>query len=1032
MKEFVQGVHRFSGRARSVISAGIQVGLLVALIGTFAPNARAQGSVVTVDSNNVLVINGTKVFALGFSPGPPLNGTTPWGADAMQELRDAGGNIYRMNQSGNWSPSLMTQQQSVLDWAGQHGMFVWLNLNELSEFATGDTNTAASLKNLVDTFRNHPALGVWKNYDEAWWGGISAQNLLNGYNVIKGEDTNHPVEQTHAPRGTVSNLVPYNVAADVIAVDIYPVVASGSASNPPITNTQVSQVGDWANEIAQVAGGQKEFWVVEQIAFSGTTPPTHTLVFPTFQQSRFMAYQAIVNGARGLMFFGGNITNTLNSQDMPYLYNWTFWTNVLKPLVLELGDKGLLTAALTTSNSTLPITFSGTTAPDIEFCVREVPPYLYIIASKREGATVNVTFSGLPSWAALGDVLYESPRSVAAQNGQFTDTFAQWDVHVYRFAQSNQPPVIISQPQSVTNYAGSTTVFNVTAGGTAPLTYQWQKNGTNMADSGHITGSQTSSLTISNISVSDGAAYDVIVSGLGSVTSAPPAILTVNTQTNQSPTITAQPQSRTNAVGSTATFSVTASGPGTLTYQWQKNGANLTNGGNLSGVTSTNLMLTNVAMTDAGAYNVVITGVGSVTSAPPAVLTVIQLPVITMQPLDFFEANAGSMASFTVAASGAGLSYQWQKNSVNLTDGGEISGTQTPTLTLSSVTSGDTANYAVVISNSAGSVTSSSGFLYVIYPMPYFDPFNYTAGAHLGGQVNGNLLGWSDIGTATAGPYVVVGTNSLSIPGLAPSTGNCIEFGGLGKSVRFSFPTGYPVTSGTLYYSHALKVVNTNGLSSGIFMSGFNNSVGSQTGQPTVIATRLYIQATNGGFNLGLSKASSTSTDWVWDPRTFTTNQTIFIVGSYTFTGSNDVSQMWINPSSNTFGAVTAPSPSLTTGNGGNISSSQIASFIFVQRQATQPAGVLADELRIGTSWADVTPPSAPIRPTLVGLSGPGGGFQFGFTNNTGHSYSVYMSTDLVNWISLGAPTEVAPAFFEFADGDATTVGQRFYQLRSP
>jgi hypothetical protein len=1005
----------------------------VALIGLFSVNSRGQASLVTVDTNNVLVINGTKVFALGFSPGPPLNGTTPWGTDAMQELRNAGGNIYRMNQSGNWSPSLMTTQQQVLDWAGQHGMYVWLNLNELSQFATGDTNTAASLKNLVDTFRNHPALGLWKNYDEAWWGGISVQNLLNGYNVIKGEDTNHPVEQTHAPRGTVSNLVPYNVAADVIAVDIYPVVASGSASNPPITNTQVSQVGDWANEIAQVAGGQKEFWVVEQIAFSGTTPPSHTLVFPTYQQSRFMAYQAIINGARGLMFFGGNITNTLNSQDLPYGYNWTFWTNVLKPLVLQLGDQGQLTAALTTSNSTLPITFSGTTAPDIEFCVRQVPPYLYVLASKREGATVNVTFSGLPSWAALGDVVYESPRTVSAQNGQFTDTFAQWDVHVYRFVQSNQAPVIISGPQSVTNYVGSTATFNVMAGGTGPLYYQWQKNGTNMSDGGNITGSLSTSLMISNLSAADGASYDVVVTGFGSVTSAPPAILTVNTQTNQNPTISSPPQSRTNAAGSTAIFSVTAGGPGTLTYQWQKNGLNLTNGGNVSGATSTNLTLTNVSTADAASYDVVVTGFGSVTSAPPAVLTVVQLPVITLQPQNTQIDNAGSTVTFAVAASGNSLTYQWQKNSVNLADGGEVSGSKTATLTLTGVTSGDTANYDVVVSNTAGSVTSSNGFLDVIYPFPYFDPFNYAAGAHLGGQINGNFLGWSDIGTATAGPYIVVGTNSLSVPGLAPSTGNCIEFGGLGKSVRFSFPTGNPVTSGTLYYSHVLQVVNTNGLVSGIFMSGFNNSVGSQTNQPTVIGTRLYIQPTNGGFNLGLSKNSSTSTDWVWDPRTFTNNQVIFIVGSYTFTGGNDISQMWINPNSTTFGAANPPTPSLVNTNGNNISSSQIASFIFVQRAANQPAAVLADELRIGTSWADVTPTASPIRPTLMGLSGPGGGgFQFGFTNNSGHSYSVYMSTNLVNWISLGAPSEVSPAYFEFLDGDATDSGQRFYQLRSP
>src|SRR5439155_171994 len=119
----------------------------------------------------------------------------------------------------------------------------------------------------VDTVRNHPALGLWKNFDEAWWGGVSVANLSNAYYVIKQEDTNHPAVQTHAPRGTVSDLQPYNVAADVLALDIYP-VAIPPPSNPPITNTGISQLGDWAQVLSQVANGQKEYWLIEQIAFS--------------------------------------------------------------------------------------------------------------------------------------------------------------------------------------------------------------------------------------------------------------------------------------------------------------------------------------------------------------------------------------------------------------------------------------------------------------------------------------------------------------------------------------------------------------------------------------------------------------------------------------------------------------------------------------------------------------------------------------------------------------------------------------------
>src|SRR5204863_1181050 len=285
--------------------------ILLAFLSCSLMTAQA-GSVVTMTVDNVLVINGHKVFSIGFSPGPPTNGKTPTGDDAMQEFRDAGALLFRIVQNNNWDSTVIAQQQAALDWAAQHGMYIWLNLRELSQFASTDTNTPASLRNIVDTFRNHPGLGLWKNFDEAWWGGVSVTNLLEGYNVIKQEDTNHPIVQTHAPRGYITNLQPYNVAADVLAVDIYP-VATPPPSNPPPTNTQISVVGDWAQEIAQVANGQKQFWLIEQIAFSGTTPPAKTLIFPTFTQSRYMAYQAIINGARGLLFFGGNIAATLTN-----------------------------------------------------------------------------------------------------------------------------------------------------------------------------------------------------------------------------------------------------------------------------------------------------------------------------------------------------------------------------------------------------------------------------------------------------------------------------------------------------------------------------------------------------------------------------------------------------------------------------------------------------------------------------------------------------------------------------------------------
>jgi hypothetical protein len=890
------------------------------------------GSVVTVNSDHVLLVNGRKVFVIGFSPGPPTYGQTPAGADALQELRDAGGLLFRIdNQTNNWSSQVIADQQAALDWAAQHGMYCWVNLRELSEFPSSDTNTPVSLRNVVDSFRNHPALGLWKNFDEAWWGGVSVTNLLNGYLVIKQEDTNHPVVQTHAPRGTVSDLQPYNVAADVLALDIYP-VASPPPSNPPLTNTNISVVGDWTAVLGQVANGQKEYWTIEQIAFSGTTPPSHTLIFPTYTQSRYTAYQALIVGARGLLSFGGNIDATLNAQDAPLGWNWTFWTNVLKPVVRQLGDRGVLTGALTTTNSALPITISGTTSPDLEFCVREVPPYVYILASKREGTNATVTFSGLPSWAATGEVLYESPRTITPQNGQFTDTFAPFDVHVYRFSQTNQPPSILYLSPSQTNYSGGPLSLYVTADGTGPLSYEWRRNGLNVQNGGNISGATTPALNFASLSGSNAGNYDVVVTGFGSITSAP--VIALGVITNQTPIILSSPQSRTNITATTTEFDVVATGSGPLTYQWRKGGLNLSNGGNIFGTTSTSLTVSNLSLADAGSYDVVVTGFGSTTSTPPTVLTV--------------------------------LSFQTNQ-------------------------------------------------------LLLYEPFNYT---NIGAPVNSNTpANWTFNGAGANDLNVANG--NLAWPGLAPSIGNSVTNGGVGLGTRRLFGTG--ANSGTLYFSALFRI---NDLGYGVW-SGAAAQIGALTANDNQNFRLAVMVKSNSpsGYVLGVQKGGTGATT------TFGTNEyhagdTVFLVGKYDFTVSSNAVSLWVNPGASWFGAGSDPTNAplkATTGTDGFV----IDRFNMRQNTASSvPAAIQWDELRVGTSWSAVTPPPPFMLAGLKVL--PNGSFQFSYTNTSSLSPTVYGSSNLLTWSAIGVATQTSAGRYQFTDPGVTNYPRRFYQLRVP
>ena len=257
------------------------------------------------------------------------------------------------------------------------------------------------------------------------------------------------------------------------------------------------------------------------------------------------------------------------------------------------------------------------------------------------------------------------------------------------------PPSVSTQPASQTVNAGSGVVFNVAAGGTPPLSFQWKKDGSPVA------GADGPTLSLSNVQAADAGGYAVTVTnGAGSLTSST-ATLTVITP----PTITAQPAAQTVNAGSAATFSVAASGTSPFTYQWRKNGSDI------AGANGASLSVAGAQDADAGTYTVVVSNAAGSANSGAAVLTVITPPTITAQPAAQ-TAALGSNVSFSVAAAGTSpFNYQWKKN------GADIAGANSDTLSLSNVQDADAATYTVIVSNAAGSATSTGAALSVITPM---------------------------------------------------------------------------------------------------------------------------------------------------------------------------------------------------------------------------------------------------------------------------------------------------------------------------
>ena len=413
---------------------------------------------VTIDkATGALRVAGAKVFPLGLSNPPPLDG--------LKEVAAGGASFIRTGR-GDWGPGRLEEQiaaeRAVLDAATANGLLCWLQLGDLPDLPPRTAGTQAStreqmLSRIATSLKDHPGLGAYKGIDEprnpfrgADW--IRPDGLARAARRLKALDPQHPLVIIQAPRSSVAQLTPYRPAFDITGADIFP-IAYPPGLHSDLPNRDLSVVGDVTRKMVRAAGG-KPVWMTLQIAWSGTVTsarkPNVVPRFPTLRELRFMAYQAIVCGARGLMFFGGHLTQVSRPADAQAGWNWTFWEQVLRPLLEELSSTAVA-PALVAADASAQVKSS---TKDVEVLTRRDGRFLSVLAVRRGGATSRVAFTGLPKRAngtplAGGQVLFEYAqepppppigagrqafRSVSAAGGGFRDWLGPHDARVYRFS----------------------------------------------------------------------------------------------------------------------------------------------------------------------------------------------------------------------------------------------------------------------------------------------------------------------------------------------------------------------------------------------------------------------------------------------------------------------------------------------------------------------------------------------------------------------------------------------------------------------
>jgi hypothetical protein len=484
-------------------------------------------------------------------------------------------------------------------------------------------------------------------------------------------------------------------------------------------------------------------------------------------------------------FSAALFTSSSSAQQPTILLSGTSYTQNFDGIGSGLPDGWSVNTAATVSSLGNPATFS-TNRPLWSSTVGQFANYA---SATSDGGT---SFTGSESAAIQTNNLN---RALAVRTtGSFGDPGAAFLLHILNT--TNLGSFQLNLDMLLLNVQGRSDVWTVDYGiGAAPTTFTsigtytalssttggvfGKSNRTFSFGSALDNQSQDVWIRIATLTTATGSGSRPIV-GIDNVTLSYTSVAAVTNPV----VITSQPQSRTNNAGTAATFTVSASGTGPITYQWLKEGVPLFDGGNLFGANASLLTMTNVSSTDAGHYSVMLSNPANTVTSSIVTLTVND-PIITTQPISRTNV-AGDIANFFVGAAGtAPISYQWYFNGTNALAAGT-----TNSLNLTNVQTLDEGSYSAVITDAAGSITSSVATLTLkTTPATRIAEWDF-----------------DEIGMVAASPAPLIGTGTATLVG---GTSGAFSTG------TFSDPAGPPGAQNSGWNIAAFPAQGTNNKTAG-------------------------------------------------------------------------------------------------------------------------------------------------------------------------------------------------------------------------
>lgn len=270
------------------------------------PLSAADMTCRVTPGEGMLRVDGAREFLLGLYQVPKR-------PDALRQARTAGVRVVQR-----------PPERAAYDELASLGLRGWSAVGALPVEAAERVQAVERIRGVVTALRDHPALLFWETEDEptfAWKEPgklrVTPEQIVQTARLVRSADPRHPLYLNHSPTHLVATLRRYVEGSDLIATDIYPVIPRGiremfalwpDGRQGDLLNDTLSQVGPYVDKMRLVAGPDRAVLMVLQ-AFAweqlreAKRNPAHVL-YPTREQLRFMAWQAVVHGVNGLLWWG--------------------------------------------------------------------------------------------------------------------------------------------------------------------------------------------------------------------------------------------------------------------------------------------------------------------------------------------------------------------------------------------------------------------------------------------------------------------------------------------------------------------------------------------------------------------------------------------------------------------------------------------------------------------------------------------------------------------------------------------------------